>query len=100
MKMNFNSSSGFNSLFQASGKDMQNTGKGLDIEDYCSGYALYAFNIEPEFEGLDYLTLLKQANVRIEAQFNNPIPEPCMCVVYGENSAYFEVTQSRDIVLQ
>ena len=47
-----------------------------------------------------YNSLLKQANVRIEAHFNNPIPEPCMCVVYSEHSASFEVTQSRDIVLQ
>lgn len=87
MKMNFNPSSGitslvgFNSLFQASGKDMQDTGNGLDREDYCSGYTLYAFNIEPEFEGLYYLTLLKQANVRIEAHSNNPIPER-VCVLY------------------
>jgi hypothetical protein len=43
----------------------------------------YAFNIEPEFEELYYLTLIKQANVRIEAHSNNPIPEPCMCVVYS-----------------
>ena len=107
MKINFNSSSGitslvgFNSLFQASGKDMQDTGNGLDREDYCSGNTLYAFNIEvPEFEGLDYLTLLEQAIVRIESHVNNPIPEPCICVVYSENSAYFEVTQSRYIVLQ
>jgi hypothetical protein len=28
---------------------MQDTGNGLDREDYCSGYTLYAFNIEPEF---------------------------------------------------
>ena len=96
MKMNFNPSSGitslvgFNSLFQASGKDMQDTGNGLDREDYCSGYTLYAFNIEPEFEELYYLTLLKQANVRIEAHSNNSIPEPCMCVVYSNFIIQFE----------
>jgi hypothetical protein len=81
---------GFNSLFQASGKDMQDTGNGLDREDYCSGNTLYAFNIEvPEFEGLDYLTLLKQAIVRIESHVNNPIPEPCICVVERQSNVFW-----------
>ena len=88
MKINFNSSSGitslvgFNSLFQASGKDMQDTGNGLDREDYCSGNTLYAFNIEvPEFKGLDYLTLLKQAIVRIESHVNGVLIQMFVVVI-------------------
>lgn len=106
MKLSFNGSngstylSGYYSLFEVSGKSLQDSGNAIDRDDFTGGCALYGFQIEPEFDGLDYLTLLKQGNVRIEAHFNSPLPEPCMCVVYSENSGYFELTQSRDVVLQ
>ena len=65
------------------------------------GDVLYAFDVEPDFAQGDYLTLSRQGNIRIEASFGKPLPHPVTtCIVYSEDSGYFEINLARDIILE
>lgn len=107
MKLNFNPSSGrtivpaYNSMFEITNKLMRDADNQIDRVDYAGGYALYCFEIEPNF-GNDgnYLTLVKQGNVRLEAQFTRALTEATTCIVYAEFPGYFEINSARDIVLE
>ena len=79
---------------------MNDAGNGISRIDFGGCYSLYAFNIEPDFDGLDYLTLTKTGNIRIEAHFDIPLHETCMCVVYSESNGYFEINQSRQVIIE
>lgn len=103
MDLNFNESSGimsipaFYNLYDIAGKALEDANNGVDRDDFGNGYALYAFNIEPEFGGLNYLSLIKKGAVSIEADFSVPLEEPVCCVIYSESNGLFELDDSRSV---
>ncbi|MES9902023.1 MAG: hypothetical protein ABW168_04985 [Sedimenticola sp.] len=105
MKLNFEDSAGsncinvFTSILECSGKWLNDAGIQLNRDDINGGYALFAYQLEPLFDEGGYLTLLKQGNVRLDVQFSKSLPEPATCIIYSEYPGYFEVDQSRNIVV-
>lgn len=80
---------------------MRDADNQIDRIDYAGGYALYCFEMEPNFgSNGSYLTLVKQGNVRLEAQFAKALTESTTCIVYAEFPGYFEINAARDIVLE
>ena len=57
-------------MLEITSKWMRDADNQIDRNDFAGGYALYCFEIEPNFgnEG-NYITLVKQGNVRLEAKF-------------------------------
>lgn len=106
VRLNFDKSGGlttisaFVNLFETSGKWMADSGNDLHREDFANGFALYAFDVEPQFLSGHYLHLLKHGNLRIDCQFNKPLPEAATCVLYVETPGYFEINKARDILIQ
>lgn len=73
VKVSFDESSGESSsiaaycnLFDITGKFLQDAGNGLSRIFFSQGFALYAFNIEPDFDGLEYLTMKRSDKVNLE----------------------------------
>lgn len=107
MRLNFNAASGrtiipaFNNMFEVTDTWLQDAGNQLDRSDFAGGYAIYCFEIEPNF-GNDgsYLSLLKQGNVRLEVQFSSALAHATSCIVYAEYPGYFEINAERDIILE
>ncbi|KAJ8307958.1 hypothetical protein KUTeg_014488 [Tegillarca granosa] len=86
---------------KATGKWLHNSDNGLTRKSISGGYALYCYTIEPNFgDDGNYLTLLKQGNVRLEATFGTALPASTSCIVYAEYPGYFEISASRDIILE
>jgi len=107
MRLNFNPSSGrtiipaFNNMFDVTDKWMRDSGNQLSRNDFAGGYALYCFEIEPNFgDDGTYLHLLKQGNVRLEVQFSSALADAISCIVYAEYPGYFEINAARYIVLE
>lgn len=90
--------SAFLSLCEKTGKYNHDSGNGITSDDISQGVALYAFMIEPYFDFI-FLPLLKSGNIRIDCDFDKPLPEPVTCVLYAEIPAYFEINQARDVVV-
>ena len=106
IRVKFDPSSGessivaFRNLFEVTGKSQQDCGNGLNRDSFSQGFALYAFQLEPSFEGLDFLTLKRNERVNLECTFDSPLTEPTTIIIYSEFSGYFEITQARDIIIQ
>ncbi|KAJ8316753.1 hypothetical protein KUTeg_005699 [Tegillarca granosa] len=104
MKLNYNESTGKTvipvliNMLEATGKWLQDSDNGLTRKSISGGYALYFYTIEPNFGDGNYLTLLKQGNVRLEATFGTALPASTTCIVYAEYPGYFEISASRDII--
>ena len=67
-------------------------GNGISFDSFANGYALCCFNLEPNFESEEYVTLLRPGNVALECQFNHPLPETVVALVYAENMDFFEIS--------
>lgn len=89
----------FYNLYDIAGKALNDEDNGIDRGDFGSGYALYAFNIEPDFDNLNYLSLIKKGTVSIEAHFSRPIEESVCCVIYSEGNGLFELDESRSVTI-
>ncbi|KAK3107428.1 hypothetical protein FSP39_014345 [Pinctada imbricata] len=107
LRLNFDANSGvtsipaYTNMFETMGKWNADLGNQLHRNDVSQGYALFCFEIEPQFHGSkDYLTLLKQGNTRLEAQFSKALPNTTTCVVYSTFPALFSITGARDIILE
>lgn len=86
-------------MLQSTGKWLNDSDSGIDREDIGVGYALYTFELEPTFQTNQYLTLLKQGNVRLEVIFGTPLTTAVSSIIYCEYPGYFEINAARDIVL-
>jgi len=105
MEIGYDSTNGYTitrvltNLMESTKKWLNDEGMGLDREDIASCCALYAFDTQPDFDGNEYLSLKKQGNVRIDAHFNTALPHTVNRIVLTEKQGYFEISQSRDVII-
>lgn len=107
MRLNFNATSGrtiiqaFNNMFEVTDKWLHDSGIQISRNEFAGGYAMYCFEIEPNFgDDETYLHLLKQGNVRLEVQFSLALTDATSCIVYAEYPGYFEINAARDVILE
>ncbi|XP_021339734.1 uncharacterized protein F54H12.2-like [Mizuhopecten yessoensis] len=86
------------SMLQSTGKCLSDTGLNLERDDIGQGYSLYTFDLEPAFRTSQYLSLIKQENVRLETKFGSALTEAGSCIIYCEYPGYFEINTARDVV--
>ena len=86
-------------MLKSYGKWGQDTGNQLTVADINNGFAIFVFDLEPSFPERDHLYLIKQGIVRIEAQFEKPLPHPVTCITLAGNLNYFEINLAREIVV-
>lgn len=107
MRLNFNATSGrtiiqaFNNMFEVTDKWLHDSGIQISRSEFAGGYAMYCFEIEPNFgDDGTYLHLLKQGNVRLEVQFSLALTDATSCIVYAEYPGYYEINAARDVILE
>ena len=105
IKLNFNDVNGssivpaYVNLFDNASKWLFDGGNAISRQQFAEGgNVIFCFDLEPTFEQGEYITLLKQGNVRIEVQFGTALPETVTAIVWGQYSTLFEINQSRDII--
>lgn len=105
IKLNFNDVNGssivsaYVNLFHNASKWLFDGGNAISRQQFAEGgNVIFCFDLEPTFEQGEYITLLKQGNVRIEVQFGTALPETVTAIVWGQYSTLFEINQSRDII--
>jgi len=106
LQLSYNDATGYtivqvlSNLLTTTRKWLNNEGIDISRDDIPGGYALYAFDTQPDFDGNEYLSLRKQGSLRIDAVFNAALPRTVNCIVLAERPGYFEISQSRDVVLE
>lgn len=86
-------------LYEMTGRWMRDCDLDINREDIAGGYCMFAFELEPTFQNMNCMSLIRQGNVRLDLQFATGVPEPITVVLYSESTGYFEMTKSRDVVL-
>jgi hypothetical protein len=80
LKLDFTTADGpavvraYANLFLSSGKWNRDSGNAIDRADFINGNTLFCFQLEPNFsQHGDYLSLMKNGNVRLDVQFKTAL---------------------------
>ena len=53
----------------------------ISLEMFTHGFYVLGFDLTPDLEAdEEHISLPRQGNVRIEARFKKPLPEPVTCI--------------------
>jgi hypothetical protein len=68
---------------------------------FTKGFFVLGFDLTPDKEtDEENIFLPRQGNVRIEAHFKKPLPEPVTCVLYTEFPGHIEIDNSRNVTVE
>jgi hypothetical protein len=70
----------------------------INLEMFTKVFYILGFDLTLDREAYEeHISLLRQGNVRIEARFKKPLPEPVTCILYAEFPGHFEIDNSRNV---
>ncbi|KAL0152653.1 hypothetical protein M9458_052376 [Cirrhinus mrigala] len=84
----------FYQLATATGRHLKNHALAINREDFLKGYTLYAFNLTPDEDCGQHISLIKSGNIRLEARFKQPLPHTINLIVYAVFDSIVEVSWS------
>lgn len=64
----------FYQLVTATGRHLKNHALSINRSEFPRGYSLIAFNLTPDKDCGQYVSLIKSGNIRLEARFRQPLP--------------------------
>lgn len=86
-------------LYQASEKWNRDDGLAIDRDEFSRGYAIYAFDLDPNDLGEGYINLVHQGNVGVYARFSTATTETISALAFCEYPGLLLVDQAREIRL-
>ncbi|XP_058246887.1 uncharacterized protein F54H12.2-like [Hemibagrus wyckioides] len=89
----------FYSLIQASGKQLKDQPLAINREEYSNGYTLFAFNLNPEDDCGQHLSLIKSGNMGLELRFHVPLPRTVNLIVYTSFDSILEINNRRNVLI-
>ncbi|XP_065125444.2 uncharacterized protein F54H12.2-like [Paramisgurnus dabryanus] len=89
----------FYQLALASGRHLKNQGLSIDREEFLHGYTLYAFNLTPDEECGQHISLIKSGNIRLEARFRQPLPRTVNLILYATFDSVIEISNRRQVLV-
>ena len=88
----------FQSLFSGIGKLSQDKGNQMTRSDYHQGYTLFAFDMTPDHCPGDHFELIKQANLRVELHFAQPLANTVNLIIYAEFQSVIEIDTNQNVL--
>lgn len=89
----------FHSLILASGKQLKDQALSINREEYLNGYTLFAFNMNPDDDCGQHLSLIKSGNMRLELRFRQPLPITVNLIVYASFDSILEINNRRNVLI-
>jgi hypothetical protein len=86
----------YDSLGTSGGADMY--AGGITPDRFAHGHTIFVYNLEPMPPSDEYINLKRHANVRLEINFADPLPETVTLTLYAEYYDYFAVDTPRNII--
>ena len=73
----------------------------ITLEIFSKVFYILGVDLTPGREANEeHISLPRQGNVRIEAQFNKPLPEPVTCIFYAEFHGHVEIDNARNVTVE
>ncbi|KAL0159409.1 hypothetical protein M9458_043134, partial [Cirrhinus mrigala] len=89
----------FYQLATATGRHLKNQALSINREDFLKGYSLYAFNLTPNEDCGQHISLIKSGNIRLEACFKQLLAHIINLIVYAVFDSIIKVSNRRQILL-
>jgi len=71
------------------------------LEMFTKFFYVLGFDLSPDREAdEENISLPRQGNVRIEARFKKPLPEPVTCSLYAVFPGHIEMDNSRNVTVE
>jgi hypothetical protein len=91
----------YETLFSSTGIHHDDRGHMINLEMFTKGFYILGFDLTPDREAdEEHISLPRQGNVRIEARFKKPLPEPVTCILYAEFPGHIEIDNSRNVTVE
>jgi hypothetical protein len=72
----------------------------ITLEMFTKGFYVLGFDLTPDRDVDEHISLPRQRNMRIEAGFKKPLPEPVTCILYAEFPGHVEIYNSRNVTVE
>ena len=73
----------------------------IALDMFTRGFYVLRFDLTPDREtDEEHISLPRQGNVRIEARFKKPLPEPATCILYAECPGHVEIDNSENVTVE
>ncbi|XP_058632031.1 uncharacterized protein F54H12.2-like [Onychostoma macrolepis] len=89
----------FYQLATATGRHLKNQALSINRDDFLRGYSLYAFNLMPDEDCGQHISLIKSGNIRLEARFRQPLTHTINLIVYAVFDSIIEVSNRRQVLV-
>jgi hypothetical protein len=97
----FGATRAYETLFSNTGTHHDDRAHMITLEMFTKVFYLFCFDLKPDREAdEEYTNLPRQGNVRIEARFKKPLPEPVTCILYAEFPRHVEIDNSRNVTVE
>ena len=63
------------------------------------GYALYIFNLDPDFSESVQFPLLKSGEMSLNVKFGTPLAHGATCILYAERYGMMELDETRNVTV-
>jgi hypothetical protein len=94
----FGVSRAYEALFSSRGIYHDNRRRMITLDMYRKRFYALGFNLTPDREADEaHISLPRHGNVRIEARFKKPPPDPVTCILCAEFLGYIEIDSSRKV---
>ena len=73
----------------------------ITLEMFTKGFFILGFDITVDREAdEEHMNLPLQGNLRIEARFYKPLPDPVTCILYAEFPVHVEIHSARNVTVE
>jgi len=73
----------------------------ITLEIFTKGFYVLRFDLTNDREAdEEHISLSRQGNVRINARFKKPLPEPVTCILYAQFPGYISIDHSRNVTVE
>lgn len=88
----------YNSLFEGCNINHADIGNNISRHAYANGYTLIAVDLTPDLSAsAPHISLPKTGSLRVEARFNNPLPNSITAVIFAEFAGNIEIDINRNV---
>ncbi len=86
-------------LVMTTGRHLKDQPLCIGRNDFLNGYTLHAFNLTPDEECGQHISLIKSGNIRVEARFRKPLPNTINLIVYAVFDSIIELSNRRQVLI-
>ena len=97
----FGATRAYDTLFSSTGIHQDDRAHMISLVTFTHGFYVLGFDLTPDLDAVEeHIILPRQGNVRIEARFKKPLPEPVTCILYAEFPGHIEIDNSRNLTVE